>query len=215
MTNGLAGFWQFLPGNGQRHYGLGSKTGSRVATRLLWLIVAVAVPLLSLSTLAIWRVHESEQAVEEAALLEQARSMAQLFDREFERVETALLALATSASLSFGDIEGVETEMRARLVRKARFDLRVAKAENAGEREVHDQAREVRGAERRIERRDAEDEARGRAKRRSRARRRDLCREQNDTGENTESDAFGRGAFRVRGEHDARRSIDRADERPP
>jgi PAS domain S-box-containing protein len=84
-----------------------------VATRLLWLVVAVAVPLLGLSTLAIWRVHESDRTVQEAALLEQARSMAQLVDREFERMENGLLALSTSASLTHGDLEGVETEMRA------------------------------------------------------------------------------------------------------
>ncbi|MDR3539281.1 MAG: PAS domain S-box protein [Acetobacteraceae bacterium] len=113
MTNGLARLWQIIPRSSQGHFTAGSALGSRVATRLLWLVVAVAVPLLGLSTLAIWRVHESQQAVQEAALIEQARSMAQLTDREFERVETALRALATSASLAQGDLVGVETEMRA------------------------------------------------------------------------------------------------------
>ena len=113
LANGLAGLWQILPRSGSSHSVSGPALGSRVATRLLWLVIAVAVPLLGLSTLAIWRVHESEQAVQEAALLEQARSMAQLVDREFERVETALMALATSASLEEGNLSGVGSEMRA------------------------------------------------------------------------------------------------------
>src|SRR5690348_16643340 len=76
----------FRSKSGGRRSGSG-RHGTRVASRLILLVVAVAVPLLCLSTLAIWRVHESERSVQEAALLEQARGLANLADREFERIE--------------------------------------------------------------------------------------------------------------------------------
>ena len=88
------------------------RRGTPVATRLFWLVVAVTVPLLILSGLEIWRLHDSRRTVQETALLDQARDMAAFVDREFDRVETAISALAASSSLAQKDFDQFEREMR-------------------------------------------------------------------------------------------------------
>lgn len=113
MANGLGLLADFSSRFHQGRFKNDAHSVSGIAARLLWLVIAVSVPLLALSTVAIWQVHESERGVQETALLEQARNVARLVDREFELIETGLLGLGTSASLAGGDLAGVEAEMRA------------------------------------------------------------------------------------------------------
>lgn len=82
-------------------------------TLLLLLVVAVALPLATLAALAVWHAHEQTRSRAEAEVLGQLRSMAALVDREFDRVELGLRALADSDALARGDLAGVEAEMRA------------------------------------------------------------------------------------------------------
>ena len=96
-----------------------ARAGSRVrvntgvAVRLGFIVAAAALPLLILSSLAIYRAHAVEARVQEAALLDQARTLARLADREAELVETKLKTLATSTALAEADLSAFERELRA------------------------------------------------------------------------------------------------------
>jgi PAS domain S-box-containing protein len=85
---------------------------AQLATHLLWLVVVVMVPLLLLTGIEIWRLHESNRRVQENALLEQAREKTELVDHEFVRIETAIYALAASSSLEQRDFDRFDREMR-------------------------------------------------------------------------------------------------------
>ena len=85
---------------------------AQVATHLLWLVVAVMVPLLIVTGVEVWRLHDSSRKVRENALLEQAREKTELIDGEFSRIETAISALAASSALEQEDFARFEGEMR-------------------------------------------------------------------------------------------------------
>jgi len=108
LANGPAHTTEASPSSTPRRSGL----GARVATHLLWLVIAIAVPLVVLSTLAILRVHDSQRATQEAALLAEAGNIAQLVDREFDRIETGLQVLARTAPLSSGDSVAITAALR-------------------------------------------------------------------------------------------------------
>ncbi|MFC7692817.1 hypothetical protein ACFQY5_27880 [Paeniroseomonas aquatica] len=82
-------------------------------TLLLLLVVTVALPLTALAGLAVWHAHNQARGRAEAEVLGQARTMTALVDREIQRVETGLRALADSSALARGDLAAVDTEMRA------------------------------------------------------------------------------------------------------
>ena len=81
--------------------------------RLGMLVAAVALPLLVLAVAAVWQAHQLVRARAEEALLDRARAIALAVDREFDRAEALLDALAGSAALARGDLAAVEDEMRA------------------------------------------------------------------------------------------------------
>ena len=80
---------------------------------LLLLVVTVALPLTALAALAVWHAYDQARGRAEAEVLGQVRTMTALVDREIQRVEVGLRALADSAALAKDDIAGVEAEMRA------------------------------------------------------------------------------------------------------
>lgn len=80
---------------------------------LLLLVVTVALPLTALASLAVWHAYDQARGRAEAEVLGQVRTMTALVDREIQRVEVGLRALADSAALAKGDMAGVEAEMRA------------------------------------------------------------------------------------------------------
>lgn len=99
----------------------GSVQSTSLAFRLLALVGAVAIPLLLLGIWTLWDDYLVERNHAEARLLEQARGMARLVDREFNRTEVALAVLASSGALppgelNAGDLTSFGLEMRAAAV---------------------------------------------------------------------------------------------------
>ncbi|MBL6453933.1 PAS domain-containing protein [Belnapia sp. T6] len=80
---------------------------------MLLLVGAVALPLTLLAGLGVWQAHEQAWARAESEALGQARLLAAAVDREFDRLEVGLRALANSTALAEGRLDGVEAEMRA------------------------------------------------------------------------------------------------------
>ena len=89
-----------------------ARRDTHVATHLLWLVVVVMMPLLIVTGVEVWRMHDSSRTVRENALLEQAREKTELIDGEFSRIETAISALAASSALDHGEFSRFEQEMR-------------------------------------------------------------------------------------------------------
>jgi hypothetical protein len=83
-----------------------------VGTYLLWLILAVSVPLLLFTTGTVWRIQNTQLRQQESALLEQARDAARPVDEMFLRLEEGMSGLAGSTALRRGDLDGFELEMR-------------------------------------------------------------------------------------------------------
>lgn len=81
--------------------------------RLLLLVAAVALPLLALAALAVWRAYDGERIRIGDRLTAEARAMAFSIDREFDRAEALLHTLATAPTLAAGDLTGFEAQMRA------------------------------------------------------------------------------------------------------
>jgi PAS domain S-box-containing protein len=82
----------------------------------LWLsllVVAVVVPLSTLTGFVVWQAQGTVRARAEDQLLHQAKANAIVVDAAFGSVETGLRALAASASLARGDVDAVEAEMRS------------------------------------------------------------------------------------------------------
>jgi two-component sensor histidine kinase len=88
--------------------------------RLLLLVAAVALPLLTLAALAVWRAYDGERTHFGEQLTTQARVMAFSIDREFDRAEALLRLLATAPTLRRGELAAFETQMRA--LSEAQFD---------------------------------------------------------------------------------------------
>jgi PAS domain S-box-containing protein len=91
--------------------------GTRVGTFLLWLVLAVSVPLLLFTGGTVWRIQSAQRQQQEAALVDQAHDAAQLVDRALERVTNGLSVLADSTALSRGDLADFASEM-SRLERR-------------------------------------------------------------------------------------------------
>ena len=78
--------------------------GTRVGTLLLWLVLAVSIPLLLLAAGAVWRVQDSQLQQQQTALVNLARDASQPVDHWFERLNDGLLALAGSTALDRGEL---------------------------------------------------------------------------------------------------------------
>ncbi|MCB4824446.1 sensor histidine kinase [Roseicella aerolata] len=88
--------------------------------RLLLLVAAVALPLLTLAALAVWQAYDGERTHIGEQLTTQARVMAFSIDREFDRAEALLRLLGTAPTLRDGDFTAFEAQMRA--LSEAQFD---------------------------------------------------------------------------------------------
>jgi hypothetical protein len=80
---------------------------------LVLLVVAVVVPLSTLTGFVVWQAREVVRARTEDGLLHRARASAIVVDAAFQGVETGLRGLAASAALARGDVDAVEVEMRS------------------------------------------------------------------------------------------------------
>jgi PAS domain S-box-containing protein len=91
--------------------------GTRVATLLLWLVLAVSIPLLLFTAGTVWRVQSTQRQQQEAALVDLARDASKSLDRAFERLQDGLLALAGSGALERGDLGAFAQELHLMSVR--------------------------------------------------------------------------------------------------
>jgi PAS domain S-box-containing protein len=87
--------------------------GAPLARRLIALVAAVALPLLGLAAWGVWTAQEGIRRGVEEALLGRVEGIALAVEREFDRAETLLNALAASATLARLDLDAFEEEMRA------------------------------------------------------------------------------------------------------
>jgi PAS domain S-box-containing protein len=77
------------------------------------LVAVVALPLLGLAAWGIWTAQDAIRARAEQALLERALRITLTVERQFDRADALLRALAASASLARGDLLAMDAEMRA------------------------------------------------------------------------------------------------------
>jgi len=85
-----------------------SLTGSLVA-----LVAVVALPLMLLGVGALWWQYLSQRSAAETQLVEHARTVALLVDREFERTRAVAQTLAAAAPAAGGDLNAFEAQLRA------------------------------------------------------------------------------------------------------
>ncbi len=100
-----------MPGGGGRPAPRSS--APTLAWHLSALVAAVAVPLLVVAGWGVWTAQLGIRQEAETALLARAGTVAARTEREFDRAEALLRALASSAALVRGDMEALEEEMRA------------------------------------------------------------------------------------------------------
>jgi PAS domain S-box-containing protein len=103
--------WRTAPS--KRDAGQGGRPGESLTQRLLLLLAAVVVPLVVFRAATLWTQFETDRVQAEAHLVEQARTMARLVDREFERTQAVARTLAASATLARGDLDSFAAELRA------------------------------------------------------------------------------------------------------
>ena len=93
------------------------RRGVSLAGSLVVLVAVVALPLMVLAASALWLQYLNQRNSAEAQLVEQARSIALLVDREFERTRAVAETLAAAVAVASGDLSGdlnaVEGELRA------------------------------------------------------------------------------------------------------
>ncbi|WP_270939286.1 hypothetical protein, partial [Falsiroseomonas oryzae] len=87
--------------------------GPTLARRLAALVALVALPLLGLAAWSVWAAQGGVREQAERALLERVQGIALALEREFDRAEVLLQALAASAALGRGDLGAMDEEMRA------------------------------------------------------------------------------------------------------
>ena len=78
--------------------------GTPVGTFLLWLVLAVSIPLLLLSACVVWRVQTEQRRQQQTVLVDLAREASQIVDQRLERLADGLLELAGSTALERGDL---------------------------------------------------------------------------------------------------------------
>ena len=88
------------------------RRGHTLAGKLVVLVAAVALPLMTLGAGALLLQYRTQRASAEAQSLEQARTIARLVDREIERAEAVAETLAAAVPAVRGDLEALEGELR-------------------------------------------------------------------------------------------------------
>ncbi|TPG47257.1 PAS domain-containing hybrid sensor histidine kinase/response regulator [Roseomonas nepalensis] len=91
----------------------GGPRAAPLSRHLMLLVAAVSVPLTLFGVGSLWVQYGAARQGAEAQLVAQARTMARLVDREFERAGTVAEMLAGSTVLARGDLAAFEREMRA------------------------------------------------------------------------------------------------------
>ena len=89
------------------------RRGLSLASNLVVLVAVVALPLMVLGGAALWLQYLNQRTSAEAQLVEQARSIALLVDREFERTRAVAETLAAAVAVARGDLNAIERELRA------------------------------------------------------------------------------------------------------
>jgi PAS domain S-box-containing protein len=105
--------------------------GTRVGTLLLWLVLAVSIPLLLFTAGTVWRTQSTQRQQQEAALVDQAHDAAQSVDRAFERLQDGLLALAGSSALQQGDMRSFAQELHLLSVRLGGIPITLAMSDGS------------------------------------------------------------------------------------
>ena len=105
----------------------GRPNGTPLIRHLLLVVTAVALPLLLLAAGTTWSQYRGERRRAEIQLVEQARGLAQLVDRQFQITEAVLRTLASSSALTRGDLSAFAAEMRAARDQLAPSGTRAAK----------------------------------------------------------------------------------------
>ena len=82
-----------------------------MSRRLLPLVMVIAIPLTLVWTGSHWMQYRTERARAEAQLVEQARAVARLVDREFEEALAVARTLAGSSTLQLGDLAAFGREL--------------------------------------------------------------------------------------------------------
>jgi PAS domain S-box-containing protein len=93
-----------------------TKAGSRNPTllgQLTQLVATLSLLLVLLGVVGLWVQGRADRSRAEAQLVEQARTLAWLVDREFERTQDAARVLAASGVLARGDLETFSRDLRA------------------------------------------------------------------------------------------------------
>jgi PAS domain S-box-containing protein len=89
------------------------RSGVSLAGNLVVLVAVVALPLMVLGAGALWLQYLNQRASAEVQLVEHARSIALLVDREFERTRAVAETLAAAVPVARGDLNALEGELRA------------------------------------------------------------------------------------------------------
>lgn len=91
----------------------------KLRSRLLWLLLAMGLPLALLSVVLVLRVVQTERDTKQQAMVDLARTLAAAVDTEVQRSTLALQLLATSAHLQFDAQGRIAPEALARFRREA------------------------------------------------------------------------------------------------
>lgn len=96
--------------------------------RLAWLVIACVLPVWLAAGSIVYFAYQEKRETIEGRLLETARALSQVVDRELAIIESALDALATSPSLSSGDFTAFHSQARELLKTYEGADIIVAEA---------------------------------------------------------------------------------------
>jgi PAS domain S-box-containing protein len=107
----------------------------RIRSYLLVFALAILLPIVAVSTIALLAYDRQQRAAAERSGVERARALADSVDRELFGAVTSLNVLATARSLERGDLAGFAEDARRVLVRQRGW-LRVALTDPTGERLV-------------------------------------------------------------------------------
>ena len=94
-----------------------NRRGRSIRFRLASLVMACVLPVWAAAGILVYYNYQSRRAITEQRMLETARALTAVVDRELENMQAGLDALATSKSLATGDLP--EFYVRAHAVRRA------------------------------------------------------------------------------------------------
>jgi PAS domain S-box-containing protein len=87
--------------------------GPTLAMRLFALVAAVGFPLIAVAGWGVWAAQDAFRRQAEESLLDRVRGISLAVERDYDRAEALLQALAASSALLAGDLAGFDAEMRA------------------------------------------------------------------------------------------------------